>query len=292
MWGPVKARRALAERLGARGWPSGVLSGPQAEPGTSLPAAAAQPRLRLGSQRGSAWGAAAAGSAGPSSEAAERGAWSPGSAGAPRPSRSLAAPGFLPSSRRLLGRLLPHARSQRPEDQRKSSDISSGARAPGSPALPARAARARSCVPRGGRHCSAREPPDAGERRRRRASPALGARPLPCSPPPPGSQPTERPPCSHQTPTLFFLGSSKFKASSLVLQTHPAFPRPQEFSGTSISGDLEKRKPPLASPDSPGGLDPQTHWAFSPRLLTVVYSLLQTPPVYTPPSRYPLQFQH
>lgn len=41
---------------------TGGAPGPQTEPGTSLPPAAAWPRLRLGSRRLSAWGAGAAGS--------------------------------------------------------------------------------------------------------------------------------------------------------------------------------------------------------------------------------------
>lgn len=61
-----------------------MLPGPQAEPGTSLPAAAASPRLRLGSQRGSAW-AAAAGSPRVSAAAAERGAGTPERAGSSAP---------------------------------------------------------------------------------------------------------------------------------------------------------------------------------------------------------------
>lgn len=174
--GPVEARRALAERLGARGWPSGVLPGPQAEPGTSLPAAAARPRLRLGSQRGSAWGAAAAGSAGPSSEAAERGAGSPGSAGAPRPSLSLAAPGFLPPSARLLG---PGCRRTRAHGGQK-------ARERAATFLPGRAPREPGATcPRpespGEGATAPREPPDAGERRRRRV-PSPGSSATPAQP--------------------------------------------------------------------------------------------------------------
>lgn len=86
--GLLKSPRAPAERRGERGWPPGVLPGPRTEPGTSLPAAAAGPRLRLGSQRGSAWGAAAAGSPRASSEAADRGAWGPRSARGAAPRRA------------------------------------------------------------------------------------------------------------------------------------------------------------------------------------------------------------
>lgn len=47
---------------GRSGVATGGASGPQTELGTSLPPAAAWPRLRLGSRRLSAWGAGAAGS--------------------------------------------------------------------------------------------------------------------------------------------------------------------------------------------------------------------------------------
>lgn len=47
---------------GRAGVATGGAPGPQTEPGTSLPPAAAWPRLRLGSRRLSAWGAGAAGS--------------------------------------------------------------------------------------------------------------------------------------------------------------------------------------------------------------------------------------
>lgn len=67
---------------GQLGWPLGVLPGPQAELGTNLPVAAIGPRFHLGSQRGSAWGAVAAGNPRASPEAAEQGAGTQSAQGA------------------------------------------------------------------------------------------------------------------------------------------------------------------------------------------------------------------
>lgn len=258
-----------------------MLRGPQAEPGTSLPAAAARPRLRLGSQRGSAWGAAAAGSAGPTSEAAERGARSPASAEEPRPRRALAARGSLPSSRRPLRRAAAARALPGPEGKRERSNIPSGARASGSPALPARAR-----VPPGGRPCPARGPPDAGERRRRAARPAPEPRAA--------AQPSTQEPSDVPAPTrrghyyyFFFLGSSKFKACSHVLRIHPAFPQvPRIFLDINFRGPGNMSRG-WVPPESPSGLGPQTRWAFPPRLLTVLYTLLQILPNHTPPTPIP-----
>lgn len=267
-FGDRERRERRSRSAPARGgWPSGVLQGPQAEPGTSLPAAAARPRLRLGSQRGSAWGAAATGSAGPSSEAAGQGARGPGRAGEPRPGSS------LPPDARSAGPL-PQARSPRQKAEEREATLLPG-RAPRgarrylpAPASPGEGAPAPRASPQ--TRGSAGGAPPARHPGLRRCEAALHLR---------GPQsPSDFPAPTKRGHYYFFfsLGSSKFQASSQALRTHPAFPQV-----TRIFLDINFRGPGNMSPgcvppDSPSGLGPQTHWAFSPRLLTVLYTLLRS----------------
>lgn len=131
-----------------------MLPGPQAEPGTSLPAAAASPRLRLGSQRGSAW-AAAAGSPRVSAAAAERGAGTPERAGssAPVAASGLSSLSLHPPSAEPR----PQKRAQwREGKKKKKKEQRRGPQRAPPPAPRARAAGVPRPASRGGRPCSAR----------------------------------------------------------------------------------------------------------------------------------------